>query len=55
MNVLFSLIFLFNGEAYVLDYNMSASDCVAAIQTEVIAGNDITPYQCVAQPNAITQ
>lgn len=57
MNVLFSLVMIFNGHAYVIDHDLSAGDCLdrwVEIQSNYEAKHKepliFTQIRCEAQP-----
>lgn len=49
MNLLFNLVLILNGHAYVIDHDMTASDCLAAVSAEHEAGRDISHMRCEVQ------
>ncbi|WPH68429.1 hypothetical protein [Stenotrophomonas phage BUCTxx99] len=50
VEILFSLILIVNGHTYVVDYDMTASDCLAAITERYEAGLSPEYMRCEAQP-----
>lgn len=49
MNVLFNLILILNGHVYVIDHDLTASDCLARITAEHDAGRSIANMRCEVQ------
>lgn len=50
MNILFNLVLILNGQTYIIDHDMTAADCLAAITAEYDAGRDISHMRCEVQP-----
>jgi len=50
MNILFTLVLIINGHAYVIDHDLTASDCLAEVTKRHDAGLPMSYMRCEAQP-----
>lgn len=50
MNILFTLVLIINGHAYVIDHDLTASDCLEEVTKRHDAGLPMSYMRCEAQP-----